>query len=377
MKNFRNIVKGIIRYLITFIISIFCPIKDKVVFRSFGGAQYSDNPRAISEKMHELYPNIEIVWILTNVIPELPEYVRAITTKSLKYFYDMATMRCFITNVEYTGLYYKRQGQIFIQTWHGDRGFKKCLYQVDATLDITDNRYTDIYMTGSDFACEFCKSAFRYFGTLTKYGSPRNDILLNHTKEYIANIKHKLNIEDKTKILLYAPTFNDKNVILGKKQTTDLNITRILSILERKYSNRWIALVRAHSLSCGLNMSDSSNKIIDVTNYYDIADLLLISDWLLSDYSSVMGDFILTGKPIVLIDFNRDEFIREARDFCVDIDEVGYKIAHSQNELENMICSLTLEDFKNSCELVKKYYGTHETGEASIRICDFIAKSMR
>jgi CDP-glycerol glycerophosphotransferase len=226
-------------------------------------------------------------------------------------------------------------------------------------------------MAGSDYAENFCREAFRYHGYVTKYGSPRNDIFFQCNEKDVARIKTKIGIGANTKIVLFAPTFHDNNVLAKKNEQVTVDFNRLLSALECKYGGDWVCLVRAHVCSLGLDLNISDKRIIDVTQYFDMADLLLVSDWLLSDYSSSLGDFILTGRPAVLLDFNRQNYIK-SRELDVDIDKVGYKIAHNQKELEDIVNNTSLEEFSKCCDEVKKYYGVHESGEAASRICEYI-----
>jgi len=96
---------------------------NKIVFISFGGKSYSDNPRAISEKLHEMYPEFEIVWLFNN--PEekrkvVPDYVQCVKAGSYRALKELATAKFWVDNFCKPLYTYKSKKQVYIQTWHGD-----------------------------------------------------------------------------------------------------------------------------------------------------------------------------------------------------------------------------------------------------------------
>lgn len=355
----------------------FHKIEKKVLFESFGGKQYSDSPRAISEKLHKIYPEYQIVWKLNRNFKDkyniVPNYIKVISTEK-EFLKELATSMCYVTNENMEPQKYKRRKQLFIQTWHGDRGFKKILYETwlkrKRPIPITDNKVTDFCVAASEYGENMYRDAFNYQGNIMKVGMPRNDKLVKIEKDEIEKVKKSLGIPNNMKILLFAPTFRDN---ISLKQEVLIDIDRILQILEQK-GEEWMCLVRAHSTSKGLNVKDNNQRIVNVTDYPDMADLLLISDMLITDYSSSAGDFILMRKPVILAVFDYKEYIENSRNLKFPIEDSGFIIAYNQKELENIIATKNLNDYYESCERVKTFYGIVETGEASRQICDEINK---
>lgn len=350
-------------------------VENKILFCSFAGRQYSDNPRAISEKMHELYPEHEIVWALydsDNLNSYVPDYVRICRVSDkhgLRFIEERTTAFCFVTNNENDSSVYKRKGQFYVQTYHGDRIFKKVLYDASMKDKITDSYITDICIAGSDYGENTFRTAFRYQGNILKVGMPRNDILVKCDKSREVIIRNRLKIREEQSVLLYAPTFRDN---LTEKQSINVDLDTVLDLLN-KNGQEWICLVRAHKSSYGFNNEYADNNgIIDVTLYPDMADLLQITDFLLTDYSSCAGDFILKRKPIILTAFDKDEYERQCRALGVDMEKTGYYIATDQKQLNHYIQSLSTENYILSCEKAMSYYGVNETGNSSYTICRLI-----
>ncbi|MDO4803448.1 MAG: CDP-glycerol glycerophosphotransferase family protein [Lachnospiraceae bacterium] len=347
-------------------------IEKKVVFDSFKGKQYSDNPRAISEKMHELYPDYKIVWVLPKGYDrsKIPEYVEAHDAFSLQYRRERASAIAYVRNEAMTEDMHKRKGQLYIQTWHGDRGIKEILYDSwkdgKRPMKVMDAELTDFFVVGSDYAERRIKTAFRYHGKTIKSGCPRNDCLLN--PKDVAGIKQSIHVGQDKKILLYAPTLRiGVDVFKGT-----LDIRETMEHLNGT-GDKWVCLVRAHPKSLGLDLQGGVD-VVDVSKYPDMSDLLMIADMLITDYSSSAGDFILRRKPVILAQYDREEY---KRGFHVNMESTGYLVAKTQEELNAYIDNLSAEDFAENCEKVMDFFGTCETGHASEDVCRLIDEHYR
>lgn len=363
-------IKASIARTYTFLYGFLHKVEKKILCTSFGGTQYSDNPRAISEKMHELFPDYEIVWVLDkkDVFNAVPDYVRTVSRENDKFclYKELATCFCYITNVDIATDIYKRKGQFFLQTWHGDRGFKKVLYDVEnqsrSSYKVMDNYLTDCCISGSTFCESVYRKAFRYNGEIMKVGSPRNDKLMqNSNSEERKTIRGRIGIRSEQKVLLYAPTFRDYST---GKQTVEVDLESVLDCL----GDEWVCLLRAHEASKGLDFAQD-HRFIDVTDYFDMADLLDISDFLITDYSSSCCDFVITGKPVVLTIYDRDEYVAKSRTFNVNPERPGFIIAKNNAELINIINNTSSEAYEKSDSNVLQYYGAYESGSACEQVC--------
>lgn len=349
--------------------------KNKFFFIGMGG-KYCDNARVVSEKVHERYPNSQIYWYFYKISandPHIPKYVHAVTSLSSMYL-TMATAKYwFVCGVLHFGIY-KSQKQVYVNLWHGDRGFKNVLNDrlsgQAAKADRYETYYCDLMTSGSDIFTKKCRTAFRYFGKVLEYGSPRCDILLKDDKQRYLSIKRELSIEDGIGVLLYAPTFRDHDKFSQKE---NVDIDRVLSVLEKKTLRKWICLGRFHPMTHGKNSFNNKN-IIDVTSYFDMLDLLYISDILLTDYSSSAGDFILMNRPVLIYQGDKEEYERNDRQFYFTIEDSPYWIAKTHDELENIIVNMTEDDVKKNCKDVYNFFGGHETGHATDSLIDYIFK---
>lgn len=362
--------------------ALFGTNKNKVLFESFGGKAYSDNPRPVSEALRTLDPSMDIVWAFVNPDSKkgiIPDNVRVIDRNSkLAYYKELATCGCYVTNFVLP-MIPKGKKQRFIQLWHGDRGFKKIL--LDARTTFVPEQvegYCDLAVAGSEYGEMQFKSAFRYPGEILKTGIPRNDCLVAQDANVISAVRNSFGVGEGTKILLYAPTLRDKSFEKKEKQgIQEIDLLKTLSCLEQKYGSEWVCFVRAHPSMLGLCGMDISDKIIDASSYEDMADLLLISDMLITDYSSSAGDFALTNKPLILFQSDKKDYIENSRELYFNMDSTPFFIAETQDELETIIGSLADDAVRDNCQAVLNFYGAYESGKSSESIANRIIEWMK
>lgn len=356
------------------------PLKKQAVFSSFGGTEYNDNPRAISVALHEMDPSYKFVWMLPNHYEaDVPSYIVTAKRYSIKAMYYYATSKVIVDNFNIPKWFIKRNGQKYIQTWHGDRGFKKILY--DSTFISKDfyrpeKDICDLMMAGSKRGYDKYRSAFRYQGEILEVGSPRNDILLNPDLSVARKIRQKYGVDDKTRILLYAPTYRrEENKGF---HITGLNLSGLLDSLHDLAGENWICFLRAHKASHGFNGIATDNRLIDVTCYPDMIELMLASDFLITDYSSSAGDYALTGKPIVLFREDSSEYTGKDRTFYFDIQETPFKVAANQNEIiEAFNCLNQSGEAAKNCEDILAFYGCYESGHAAQECAKWIVANVK
>ncbi|WP_172635072.1 CDP-glycerol glycerophosphotransferase family protein [Sphaerochaeta pleomorpha] len=355
----------------------------KVVFCSFSGGSYSDNPKAISEHLHVMDPSIEQIWLFNN--PEqkrtlVPSYLKIAKRWSLRAVYELATARIWVFNDTQPYWAYKGKNQIYIQTWHGDRGFKKILNDCNPRSkknQLPETTTCDLTLAGSDFAESVFRSAFRYTGEILKTGTPRNDKLVHIDKESVNQTKRMLSFDPEVKYILYAPTLRRKATHSKENQEVqEFDMIAVLDALEHSTGVKWNMLVRAHNKVIGLGGIPESTRIINVSSHEDMADLLQIADILITDYSSSAGDFALTKRPLILFQDDRESYLAHDRAFYFDLDNSPFWIAQTQAELISILKDLPHRDSKENCEQILDFYKTRETGQASEDVCRFIVRKL-
>ena len=202
-------------------------------------------------------------------------------------------------------------------------------------------------------------------------GYPRRDIIYNITQKDKKKIKNNLNIDENEKVVLYAPTFrNDNNLDVYK-----IEWEKVINTLEKKFSGKWRGLIRLHpNLSNYENKIEMSDSVINVTSYPDMQELLAISDICITDYSSCMLEFAVTGKPAFIFASDYDNYKKD-RDVYFELNKLPFLFAKNNDEL---IENIMLFDSKKYLIEHSKFYrntlGVFEQKNASIEIANIIRK---
>lgn len=362
------------------------PRKEKSVFFASFRGQYSDNPRAISECLHQMAPDVKIVWLVKPQFRKyVPDYVTVVPPKPRLALKAQAQSSVWVLNYVYrpTSGIYKNPSQFYIQTWHGDRGLKTIGYADELSMakkkmSKNSNGYLmsdcDLFIAASEYGVMKAHKGLRYEGEVMTAGMPRNDKLANLQtyKEEAVEIRKRLGIDSDTKILLYAPTYREA----GDEFQCQIDISQTVASLEAG-GNKWICLIRSHSLTKQLKVTQKEAVCRDVSDYPDMADLLLVTDLLISDYSSCAGDFLLTGKPVILAHFDKESYESKDRLLWVDPEKAGYLVAKNQQELNDILKSIDTYDHKIINEKILQFYGTHESGHASETIAQRIITELK
>jgi len=348
---------------------------DKVVFSCFGGRSYGDNTRIISERLHERCPKAEIIWQfskdnLARLSKEVPDYVKCVEYRSLDAVREFATARVWVDNFA-KGHYLRlaKGRQYYIQTWHGDRAIKKIGYDEQKPSQRRLEEKCSRITTASAFGEKMYRTAFAYKGEYIKAGSPRNDPLVANDPAERARIRRALGIDGDTGLLLYAPTYREKKEMIPREVQMDLG--RTLDCLEKKTGRVWKCLFRAHYLSAGIDLEAVKGRIVDATGYPDMADLLLIADMVVTDYSSCALDFIVMDRPAL---FYMPDWQAYAADRGVyfDAPQSPLMTAADQAGLEALIDGLTPEGVRANCAAIRETFGYYETGRATDAACEYI-----
>lgn len=366
--------------------------KNRIVFSSFCGENFSCNPRAIFEYMYSNYgKKFEYVWLFDyNKNPSIPDWVKkeakCVQFNSFKSSYYKATSGVWCFNHRNTKYFKKKKNQFYIQTWHGDIGFKaidKKLYDLGLLNDIyaqkciCDSKMTDIVVSGSEWGYNNLREAFFFEnGEITKFGCPRNDILINHSKDYLyREIREKYKLEKDCKICVFAPTFR-KTFDIGESFISDLDkIKSITTALSERFGGKWVLMLKYHPacISKIVEYKESTeNLVVDVSRHGDMAELLVAADALISDYSSVSFDFALTRKPCWLYFEDFNQYADGDVKIVIDIDQISFDRCRSAEELVKSIREYNEDRYIEKIEKMIAEFGYFEYGNACEKIAERI-----
>lgn len=285
----------------------------------------------------------------------------------------MATSKVWVSNFCLSKGTYKRKKQYYIQTWHGDRGFKKILMDVPQKHSyIYETEHVDLMIAGSDFG-EKCyyRRGFQYKGDIAKIGCPRNDMFFRNTDNLQERIRKKYSLEKGEKVVMYAPTFRNK--YKTEKRLLSLDFEEIIKILEHSTNKKWKVMLRSHISNSKYDFSTNySDGVISVTDYPDMNELLQITDVLISDYSSSIGDFCLSGRLCICYQEDIDDYQSNDRVLLFNMDNSPFFHFNEPSDLYSFLRNIEKIDIKHNCEEIKRFYGIYEHGNASNEVAMII-----
>ena len=354
------------------------PIREnRIFFSAYSGKNYSCNPKYIAQELlKDPQMPYEMIWAFTEPqrYTDLDPRIRRVRFKSLPYLYYLLTSRVVVDNVESWSILPKRRGQLIINTWHGGGAYKGVglkRLDTDAQLDrnmLNKHKRVDLYLSSSKcFTKMTLRDSFGYQGEVLECGMPRNDLLVKGGAEKAAQVREKLSLDPSWKLALYAPTFR-----ADTDYRFELDAKGTLEALTRRFGGTWKLLYRAHYYLGKENYR--AEDVIDVTAYDDMQELLLISDVLITDYSSSIWDFSLTEKPAFLFTPDLDAYAGE-RDFYTPIDTWPYPYSKDREGFVRLIEEYEEESAREKIRAHHRKLENCESGAAAARTAERIRQA--
>lgn len=361
--------------------------KDIIIFESFFGRKYSDNPKAIYEYMKDRYPKYKMYW---NVNQDYVAYFKEnhipyVTRFSFKGIFKQARAKYWFTNVRRPLWWVKPEGTTIVQTWHGTPlktigvdvntgsmpGVDAAKYHSQVTKD--SDRW-DYSVTPNEYSSDIFRRAFRLNrNQMINSGYPRNDILTNYTQTDIDRIKASLEINPNKKVILYAPTWRDNEYVKADYFTAKLHLD--LDKMKAELGDDIIVLVRTHYLIANsLDLTDYEGFALNVADYEDINDLYLISDLLITDYSSVFFDFAALKRPIIFFAYDLDEYANDIRGFYFDYEKEvpGPIVKDTDAVITEIKRAFATDERHHNYDQFVATYNAWDDGHATERLVDFV-----
>jgi CDP-glycerol glycerophosphotransferase len=271
--------------------------------------------------------------------------------------------------------YRKRSGTTYLQTWHGTP-LKRIAFDIPGRTFANRPEYLrdlsrdiakwDALVSPNPLSTEVMRRAFRYDGEVLETGYPRNDLLLDPRRAEIRRrVRDELGIPEASRAVLYAPTWRDSHAF-----SLELDVARLLGELDGHF-----LLLRLHQLVDPAAGLAADPRFRDVSTYTDNRELFLAADVLVTDYSSVMFDFAVTGKPMLFYTYDLDSYRDEVRGFTFDFErEAPGPLCRDTGELIEELGELdaVIDRFRPGYEAFRARFCGLEDGRAAARVIDAV-----
>ena len=387
----KDIISQVYRRLFNVIATV-CPVRKHVVlFEAFNGKVPMDNPLYVYEALQIAHPDWKLVWgVKRQLVAEAQEKypkLKIIPRFSAKWLLVAPVAEFWVLNARMPYWLKKNSRTTYIQTWHGTPLKRLGIDIPNVSMPGTDtNQYRQNFTTESkrwdfliapnQFSKEVFRKAFDFKNQFLDYGYPRNDRLVHQRKnrDVIAAIKKRI-VGNKTgKVILYAPTWRDDFFI--RKGMYKMNLPFSLAAVVKSLSKEDVLIIRPHYLVAeSINIQGFEDNVKLCVDE-DINDLYLISDLLITDYSSVMFDYAILNRPMLFYPYDLAHYQGDVRGFYFDYNKVpGPIVTNEQDFLAKLDQFLINDGYPNEKAKMMAFrtqFTEWEQGTASQRVVKLI-----
>jgi CDP-glycerol glycerophosphotransferase len=299
----------------------------KIVYCSFDG-RYSDNPRALYEGLRFTLPDTEHVWLVNPLHAHgFPADLTTLRLGSQASIDALESADLVVANTHLELTWDKAPGTTYLQTWHGTplkRIHHDSLWAPPGLLDWLDLDVArwDYLVSPNAVSTPRLQNAFGFSGQMLEVGYPRNDVLCSPLQDQVrSRVRAALGLADDTTAVLYAPTWRDDEFYLAGAPPVQLALDVETFLAELGHGHTLLS--RLHPKMADRSQLPELADVTDVSSYPDAHELYLAADVLVTDYSSVMFDFAVTGKPIIYYTYDLESYRDSLRGFYFDLEPLA------------------------------------------------------
>lgn len=377
-QYFVELISFVIRMLQ--VVLFWLPVKkNRIMIYAHERKGFACNPKYIVKKLKEKYGDkLEIIWV--SMYPETCQEIKdmgipVVLANTKRHILGYLRCRFYITNDCFPVWAIRRPGQKWLNTWHGAMNYKHIGYDylvpkssLGKHLFMLKNRQPNFFLSGSKFFTEDTAKSFHLDeAVFIPTGLPRNDALFEQREEIKAKIKTTYNIPVEKRLVLYAPTFRRGE----KSNTYGMDFEEVCFALKKRFGGDWIVLFRNHSFVKGVQACAGA---VNVSAYHDMQDLLCASDVLISDYSSCLYDFALSGRPAIVYATDLEYYVNGDRSLAYPIEKWPYPMAESNQDLLQKITEFDENAYRTAVKKHMDDVGAYDKGDASEQVAKIIEK---
>lgn len=337
-------------------------------FESHNSIDFAGNMLYIAKELIEnsIYENIQLTISCTS---DTEEKIRGLLEKyrihrrhlvireSEEYFYALATAKYLFTDVAYYSLFRKKRGQVCVSTWHGTPlktlGFT---FYEDSYVVANQKRgflLADYFVCPNEYTWNCVRTSYQldglFKGEVIYGGYPRNSVFFDESRR--AEVREELNIDNK-KVVVYMPTWRGRVIQVNDKGQS-VELQELLEEIDELLPDDYVMWTKLHRLNQNELDFSEFRHIKTFPSGYETYDVLNAADMLVTDYSSVMFDFVSKGRKIVLFCYDKEDYTKN-RGCYFNIDELPFPIVTEPKGLVEEICRGKCYDDR---ETIKKFCG--------------------
>jgi CDP-glycerol glycerophosphotransferase len=295
----------------------------KVIHHSSGG-RFSDSPRAIYQALIDSGHPSRHLWVADPRHRHgFPAGVDTVEYGSARCIAELESADVVVSNTHLEMEWQKAPGSVYLQTWHGTPlkhiHFDSLWAPAGRVAYLTEDvRRWDYLLSPNFVSSERLRGAFGFSGEIVESGYPRNDILLSPRRESIrAEVRRQLGIPEDATVVLYTPTWRDDHLDADGRQDFALRLDP--DEFSRRLGDDTYLLIRTHFLVTAQLPAMDGPRVRDVSAHPDVSELYLAADAMVTDYSSTMFDFAVTGKPLFFFAYDLQDYRDRLRGFYFDL----------------------------------------------------------
>lgn len=337
------------------------PLENAVFFESFYGRNASDNPLAIDRELVRQAPGVTRYWSVVDLSIPVPDGAVPIVEGSPEWWRARGSARLLVVNDWLRRRFERRSGQRVLQTWHGTPLKRLALHRgfspKRAVAVVREARRWNVLLAQNPYSARILRAAYAFTRRpVWVEGYPRNDVLVTGDG---GRTRRLLGIGADDRVLLYAPTWRD-----DRDEMVDFLDAEALA-----RDTGAVVLVRGHSRTLLPGTDAAGARVIDVTGFADAAQLMAASDALITDYSSVMFDFSVTGRPMFFFTPDMSHYRGRLRDFYFDLGErAPGPLVHTQEQLTSSIRAYDAAAWAERYDRWRAVFNARDDGHAAERV---------
>ncbi|MDQ4048642.1 MAG: CDP-glycerol glycerophosphotransferase family protein [Actinomycetota bacterium] len=354
----------------------------KIVYHSFEG-RYSDSPRVLYEALLAREPGHDHLWLADPAhAGGFPPHAATAPYASEAGVTALESADLVVANTHTDLAWTKRPDALYLQTWHGTplkRIHFDVLWAPEGRLERLsgDVAQWDVLLSPNHVSTERLRGAFGYSGEVLESGYPRNDVLSRRDRDAVrARVRHELAIPEGKTAVLYTPTWRDDVVFAEGDGSFRLGLD--VDAFTDRLGDDHVLLLRLHYMLTGRLEAYEHPAVRDVSFHPEVSELYLAADVLVTDYSSTMFDFAVTGKPLLFYTYDLEDYESRVRGFYFDLASIAPgPLVRTTEELLGALAELP----RVTAEHADAYAHFRETfchlddGHASERVLDRVLRT--